>query len=266
MTSLPYCGEMARKQDPSRFLLSLMAPAFARADLWTLIAFNYEIAKTREVVTETQLGLIRLQWWRDALAAVYEGGAVAQHPVMTPLADVITRRALPREVFEALIFAREFDLEDRPPATLDGMAHYADFTATPLLKLERLITGAKGGVSEETLTAAGTAYALTGLLRAVPAHLRQRRCYLPENLLREQGLTVHMLYDGKGLDTLPPVLEAVAARAKNCAQKSRAFLSSRMALMYVRQMHDAGYNMWSSALDAPPPFMALRLWVAARFS
>jgi phytoene synthase len=263
-TVMSYCGEMARKHDPGRFLLSLFAPPAAREDLWALVAFNHEIAKTREVVTETQLGLIRLQWWRDALADVYDGKPVLNHQVMAPLAGAIRRHGLPRDLFEALIFAREFDLEDRAPATLDGMANYADFTATPLIRLCRFVTGEQPE-TDEAFSAAGTAYALAGLLRAVPAHLHQRRCYLPENLLRAQGLDVHMLYDGKGLDRLAPVVQAVAARARTAAAKSPRFLSSRMAQMYLTQIEKAECNLLSSALQIPPPFMALRLWWAARF-
>ncbi|MBI1214857.1 MAG: phytoene/squalene synthetase [Alphaproteobacteria bacterium] len=256
---------MARKHDPGRFLLSLFAPAERREDLWSLIAFNHEIAKTREVVTETQLGLIRLQWWRDALAGVYDGKPVLKHQVVEPLAEAIRRHDLPRELFEALIFAREFDLEDRAPATLEGMANYADFTATPLLKLWRRVTGA-GDMPEDELIAAGTAYALTGLLRAAPVHLHQRRCYLPEDLLKAQGLDPYMLYDGKGLDKLAPVVKAVTKRARQAAEKSPGFLSTRMARMYLAQIEKAQCNLLSSSLQAPPPFMALRLWWAARFS
>ncbi len=81
-----YCGELVRRHDPDRFLLTLFAPASMRESLFALYAFNYEIAKTRETVTETQLGLIRLQWWRDAISAIYDRGDVAAHHVLTPLA------------------------------------------------------------------------------------------------------------------------------------------------------------------------------------
>ena len=65
--ALSYCGQEVRKYDKDRFLTALFAPADRREALFALYAFNLEIAKTREVVTEPVLGQIRLQWWYDAI-------------------------------------------------------------------------------------------------------------------------------------------------------------------------------------------------------
>lgn len=208
---LGYCGDLVRRYDPDRFLLSLFAPADARADLWALYSFNHEIAKTREVVTETQLGLIRLQWWRDAIAAIYEGGQMPEHQIIQPLAAAIKRYNLPRDLFDHLIYAREFDLEDRLPTNLEGLVKYADFTSTPLLNLS-LLCHPSASLQDNSIDKIATAYALVGLLRAVPAHARQRRCYMPEDLLQAQGITAYDLYDGQGFDKLQPVFDTVIAK------------------------------------------------------
>ena len=36
-----------------------------------VLAFNIEIAKTREMVREGLLGEVRLQWWRDTIELIY---------------------------------------------------------------------------------------------------------------------------------------------------------------------------------------------------
>ncbi|HYD19690.1 MAG TPA: phytoene/squalene synthase family protein [Patescibacteria group bacterium] len=254
---LSYCAETVRKHDPDRFLLTLLAKPAARDDLLALYAFNYEIARTRETVTETRLGLIRLQWWRDALDGIFAGKPPLRHEVVEPLAAVIRKYNLPREDFETLIYAREFDLEDKLPATLSGMVNYADFTSTPLLKLACRIEGRE--VAENDARAAGIAYALSGLLRAVVTHARQRRCYLPEDLLRAAGTDQYALYEGKEFEKLPPVVKAVIDAAKTDSK----LLPARMATMYLRQIERADYNLLSSRLALPPPLMALRLWWAA---
>ena len=264
--ALSYCGEMVRKHDPDRFLLSLFMKPDRREAVWALYAFNHEIARTREVVTETQLGLIRLQWWRDALAAVYDARPVLKHQVLEPLAAAIAAHHLPRELFDNLLYAREFDLEDRAPATLAGMANYADFTSTPLIKLALMING--DIVDEAAARAAGTLYALTGLLRATGVHLCQRRCYLPEDLLHKAGTDVHDLYDGKSLEKLKPVAQAVIGYARRTADSlppkpaRHVRLVKTMSLIYLRQMENTGLNLFSSALQHPPPLLALRLWWA----
>lgn len=256
---LSYCGATVRKHDPDRFLLTLLAKAAAREDLFALYAFNHEIAKTREVVTETRLGLIRLQWWKDALNAIYDGKQPLKHEVVEPLAAAIKRHSLPKKHFDMLLHAREFDLEDRPPASLEGMKNYADFTSTPLLKLALLIEGRTA--KEEDIKGAAVSYALSGLLRAAVAHSKQRRCYLPEDLLRQAGLDHYLLYEGKGFDRLAPVVKAVAAAAKT----SSPLLPAKMAAMYLRQIEKAEYNLLSSVLAVPPPLMALRLWISSIF-
>lgn len=263
--ALSYCGEMVRKYDPDRFLLTLFVPAERREALWALYAFNHEIAKTREVVTETQLGLIRLQWWRDAIAGIYGQEQVPEHQVLIPLAEAIREHRLPRESFDNLVYAREFDLEDRLPASLEGMEKYAEFTSAPLLSLAMAVLGGKP--PEDEVQKAAAVYAMTGLLRAVPAHLRQRRCYLPEDLIQAQGMTVYDLYDGTGIEKLKPVVKTVVERIGGVVPDLRESGFSRLhvnlADMYLGQIESAGYDVFSARLNAPPFLRELRLWWAA---
>src|SRR3546814_19441352 len=60
-----------------------------REHLFALYAFNHEVAKTAEVVSEPMIGRIRLQWWRECLDGIYDGAA-RQHEVVQPLAEPIS--------------------------------------------------------------------------------------------------------------------------------------------------------------------------------
>lgn len=263
--SLSYCGDTVRRHDPDRFLLSLFAPAGLREDLWALYAFNYEIAKTREVVTDTNLGLIRLQWWRDALGAFFEKGTAIPHPVGAALAAAISRHDLPRDFFDSLIYAREFDLEDRVPATLEGMAKYAEFTAAPLTALSLRVQGV---TDQPAAVKISVAYALAGILRAVPVHGRQRRCYLPEDVLATQGLTAEDIYDGTAADGLPVVVEAVVATARaqlaGLGPLPRPLaLMKKLVEIHLDQIARAGYNLFSPLMLVPPFLRGLRLLIVS---
>ena len=68
-----------RHHDRDRFQTALFAPAERREALFALYAFNYEIARVREAVREPMLGQIRLQWWREAIAAAYAGEPPRRH-------------------------------------------------------------------------------------------------------------------------------------------------------------------------------------------
>lgn len=258
MTDLPYAGDYLRQQDPDRFLLSLLAAPDLRPDLWALFAFYNEIAKTREVVTDTTLGLVRLQWWRDGLAAIAAGKPAPEHPVFEGLSAAIKRYNLSIEKLEALIFAREFDLEDKLPANMQGLVHYADYTATPLLELAcRITTPAYGG----DLSGVAVGSALVGLLRATPVHLTQQRCYLPADRLPR----IENHYLGKDLTHLVSVARDVAALARqklangpnDLPRLARA--QRKLALMYLQQIEKADFNVFAPILAAPPLFKELRL-------
>jgi phytoene/squalene synthetase len=51
---------LVRQCDRDRFQAALFAPAAQRETLFALYAFNYEIARVREIVSEPMLGQIRL--------------------------------------------------------------------------------------------------------------------------------------------------------------------------------------------------------------
>src|SRR5271157_5432659 len=65
---------LVRRHDRDRFQTVLFAPAARREALFALYAFNYEIARVRESVTEPMIGQIRLEWWRESIAAAFERG------------------------------------------------------------------------------------------------------------------------------------------------------------------------------------------------
>src|SRR5215469_18549162 len=90
---------LVQRHDRDRFQTVLFAPAARREALFALYAFNYEIARVRERVTEPTLGRIRLEWWRESIAAAYEGGSVRHHFAVAPLTAAIREHALSREHF-----------------------------------------------------------------------------------------------------------------------------------------------------------------------
>src|SRR5688572_5320065 len=138
--ALSYCAREVRRVDYDRFLTALFAPPDARERLFALYAFNHEIAKVRETVSEPMLGQIRLQWWREALDGIYRG-TPRKHAVVEALSAVVAERHPPRAGFEALIDAREFDLAGRAPATLAELEAYCEGTASQLLRLGAELLG-----------------------------------------------------------------------------------------------------------------------------
>ena len=69
--SARYCASQARSFDHDRYICALAAARGHLRPLMALLAFNLEIARTRELVREPALGEIRLQWWREGLAEAF---------------------------------------------------------------------------------------------------------------------------------------------------------------------------------------------------
>lgn len=212
-----------RRHDRDRYLAAGLAPPGSRAALAALYAFNLELALVRESVSEPSLGLIRLQWWRETVDGIFAGGPVPGHGVAAALAAAIRDRGLDRRPFERLIEARERDLEDWRPESVDALAAYAEATAGVLCTLAVAALGIRDNETvRDAAREAGTAYGLVGLLRAVPFHAAQRRLYLPRASLAAHGAVVAEIFEGRGGPGVARVVAEVAARARMHMRAARA--------------------------------------------
>lgn len=155
---LSYCGELVKRVDEDRFLLSLFALPEKREAIWALFAFNYEIARLREEITEPMMGKIRLQWWRDTLDKIEKSQAV-EGDIAKALSEAVREYSLPLDELHLLINARERDF-DETPLVMPELESYADQSSTPLFLCTAKILGC-----DPVCPSAGIAYALTGLSR-----------------------------------------------------------------------------------------------------
>lgn len=187
MAELSYCATQVRNFDNDRFLCALFAPAAARDDLFALFAFNLELAKIRETVSEPLIGRMRLQFWRDAVTGVADGNPPA-HEVARPLSVAVCRHRLPAADLHALIDARETDLDDVPPRDLSSLRNYAERTSSTLIGLGFRILGVDPDEHADFVCDAGIAVALVGLARAIPYQAAAGRVTLPADLCAVAGL------------------------------------------------------------------------------
>lgn len=249
-------------QDPDRFLLSMLARAEHREDLWALIAFNHEIAKTRDVVSEKQLGLIRLKWWQEAVGAVYAGGPVPAHEVMEPLAALIRLKNLPPALFEALIDARALEMTADDFPTLDAFLTYAAATSEPLLRL--MLLARDINPESEAVYALALNYALVGLIRAMPHAAAHGVCLIPADLLALYGLERTQVMSGhapsaalsKAVQHMLSVFEAQVKPDNTMLRGMQA-----LSLIYRRRIRVCGYNPFHPALSRPPAMKVLRVLI-----
>lgn len=206
--------ELVRAADRDRYVAALYAPEDRRADLLALYAFNAEISGIRERVSQALPGEIRLQWWRDVIAAG-DAEAGAGHPVAEALLAAIERRNLPRQAFQNYLDARIFDLYDDPMPTRGDLEGYCGETAAAILQLSSLVLDADAAVRTAELAGhAGCAQSITGLLRRLPLHRRRGQCYVPKDILAAAGTSPEEFVAGDGGPNAPRAVAAMIALAR----------------------------------------------------
>ena len=260
-----YCFEQTRGGDPDRFLAALFAPSAQRANLIALYAFNLEVSRAWESVSEPMIGEIRLQWWREAIEEIFEG-RTRRHPVCEALARAVETLALSRAPFLTLIEAHRFDVYTEPMETFAALDRYARDTAGSLFVLAAQVL-ARDVDFTAAADAAGRAWTIAYIIRAAGLHAARGRVYLPADLLSDAGVNVAELRAGRAVPALFTVIdrlrrdagtELVCARERFAAARCSHALPAFLPLAVVPQMLREPALMRNVTLGLPPTIPLFR--------
>lgn len=273
MDTAAYCADLVRQRDPDRYFADLFAPADARPHLLAIHAFNSEVARVSEIVSEPLPGEVRLQWWRDAL----ETGDAGGNPVAAALIETIGRFQLPVAAFQSLLEARTFDLYNDPMpdrATFEG---YAGDTAASLFQLAAIIlAGGRDPGSADAAGHAGVAYALTGLLRTFSLHAGRRQLFLPADAFAAQSVEVEAIYARESTRGIGAALAELRGVAREHLDRGRralkalpatvapAFLPLALVEPYLRKMERQRSRPFGPPVDLPQWRHQWILWRASK--
>jgi phytoene synthase len=224
-----HCELLVRSSDKDRYLATLFAPAKYRRALFALYAFNFEIARVRELARESMPGEIRIQWWADLVGGASRGD-VSANPVAAALRDVIVRFRLPPKILAGLIEARRFDLYDEPMASLSALEDYAEQTSSSLIELAaRILADGRDPDIAEFARHAGIAYAMAGLLRAFPIHAARRQLYIPLEILERYHARADDIFAKKTTLELRAALAEFRLHARKHLSAARALTNNLAA-------------------------------------
>jgi phytoene synthase len=151
----------SRRADPDRYLCALFAPEPRREPLLALVLLRHELARVPARVTSPMAGLIRYQWWRDAIAEA-AAGRPREQPVVEGLAAGLGAGWLEAGALEAMVDAHEGDLDGVPPQG-EEVEWRIERTAGALQALSLDCLGPADPPLREAASRVGTAY---GLARA----------------------------------------------------------------------------------------------------
>ena len=236
-----YCARLARERDYGRYLAALAAKGNDRAALLVLLAFNDELGKIREIVSEPALGDIRLAWWRDALAGEgqeHEGS----HPVARAIMEMRRNQNVNEAAIQAMIDGRARDMDPAAFDSVEELEAYGLDTAGRLALASLQVLKVSDVTSAEAATDIAKAWALLGILRSLPYHERAGRRVLTKRV-------VH----GDILDRVDDLLISARGRVRGVSRKAfPVLLMARLCDDYLARFRAADGNPYKTNLEFAP--------------
>jgi phytoene synthase len=223
--SADFCAELVRTHDFARYASTLFVPAGQRRALLALYAFNVEISRVREQVSQPLPGEMRLQWWTDMLAGAGHGG-IEGNPVAAELQLAIQNWYLPVERLSRLIDEHQFDLYNDPMPTMAALESYLNDTSSALFSLGAGIAGGQSDRIEHLARHAGLAQGMAQLMTALPRDASRRQLFVPLQVLQQHGSGMEEVFAGKQTAKLRAVLDQLIGDARGHLQTAFALLAS----------------------------------------
>lgn len=272
--SAAFCADLVRTHDFERYASTLFLPAAQRRALLSIYAFNVEIARVREQVSQPLPGEMRLQWWTDMLEGAGHGG-VEGNPVAAELLHGIGEYHLPVAVLTRLIEEHQFDLYNDPMPSMAALEGYVTDTSAALFSLGTRIAAPPSAESDHLARHAGLAQGMTQVIAALPLDAARRQLFVPLQVLQQHGSDIEQVYAGKQTPGMCAAIDQLAGEARKHLETAydllveappqvrRIFLPLAMVHRDLKQMARADADPF--APQAPSRLRILwTLWRAAR--
>jgi phytoene synthase len=266
-----YCLAQVRQGDRDRYLALLFSPAEVRASLAAIAAFNLELARAASDISESMLGLVRLQWWREAVEEIRAGGATRRHPVVEAVSVATRTHGLSTDRMLAMIESREEEIESGEAPSQRTFDARAEATAANLIRLSLQAVGLDpmetdlAGASVEI----GRAYASVGCARSVLLDARRHKVRLPTEALAQAGVDLDQLYALRQQPELKACLRIIteraqadldAARRRRFPRRARPLtLTAKLTALHLERLRRAAYDPFDAHVIAAVPFDVWRL-------
>jgi phytoene synthase len=223
--SAAFCADLVRAHDFERYASTLFVDADKRRALLALYAFNVEISRVREQVSQPLPGEIRLQWWTDMLAESGHGG-VEGNPVAAELLRAIRTHSLPVEPLSRLIDEHQFDLYNDPMPSMAALEAYIHDTSSALFALGADITGRQSEATDHLARHAGLAQGFRRVIATLPLDAARRQLFVPLQLLESHGSGMEEVFAGKETPPLRAALDQLIAEARGHLKTAFELLAS----------------------------------------
>ncbi len=265
-----YCQQKTVQSGSSFYYSFLFLPPERRRAITALYAFCREVDDTVDECTDQSIARIKLAWWRNEVAATYNGAPT--HPVMQALQPHLAVYQLEQKHMQAIIDGMEMDLDQTRYLDYPAMQRYCWHVASVVGILSASIFGAGNPKTLEYAEKLGLAFQLTNIIRDVGEDARKGRIYLPVNELQQFNVTAADLLNARHSDKFENLMRFQVARAHKVYDEAFALLPKEdrraqrpglmMAAIYrtvLDEIERDGYHVLNQRISLTP---LRKLWLA----
>jgi phytoene synthase len=209
-----FCTELVRTHDFAHYASTLFVPAIERRALLALYAFNVEVSRVHEQVSQPLPGEMRLQWWTDLLAGQGHGG-VEGNPVAAELLQAIRNFRLPVERLSRLIAEHQFDLYNDPMPSMAALEGYVDDTSSALFALAARVVAHPSEEIDHLARHAGLAMGIVQVIASLPRDASRRQLFVPLQLLQQHGGGSEEVFSGRQTQNVRAAINQLIDEARD---------------------------------------------------
>lgn len=226
-----YCLDLVRQHDYENFLCTLLLPSQSRTSAFAIRAFNIEVAKVQDQVSDPNLGKMRMKFWEESVEKMYVDDTPS-HPVVIELHRATKRHKLSKRYLKRLISARAARLTSAAFPDLEAMEHYAEQSVSSVYYLLLEASGIKNIHADHAASHLGKAHGIVNLIRSVPYNAQQKVVALPQDLLLQHNVPHETVLRASCTVGLKEAVFNIAARAKQHLDKARSLSNSLPKSVY----------------------------------
>ncbi|KFO83602.1 NADH dehydrogenase (ubiquinone) complex I, assembly factor 6, partial [Buceros rhinoceros silvestris] len=261
-----------RKRDYEGFLCSLLLPAESRTSAFALRAFNMCPFQIKDSITQKTTGLMRMQFWREAVEGIYCDNPPHQ-PVATELWRAVKRHNLTKMWLMKIIDEREKNLDDRAYRNIQELETYAENTQSALLYLTLEMLGVRDIHADHAASHIGKAQGIVTCLRATPYHTVRKKVFLPMDICMLHGVSQEDFIRGKQEKNMRDVIYDIASQAHIHLEHVRSF-SKKVPVKaypaffctvalddYLHNVRKVDFNIFHPSLQKKSTLLPLHLYI-----
>jgi len=269
-----YVESVVRQSGTSFYWAMRLLPPEKRQAMFAIYAFCREVDDIADDPGNEIEKREQLARWREEIDWIY-GGQPTQR-VSRALVHPSKRFNLRQEDFEAIVAGMEMDAGDRVRiADIVELTFYCDRVACAVGRLSTRVFGVDEPTGSHLAKALGQALQLTNILRDLEEDAHRDRLYLPEDLLRAQGIEstedpLAVLEHPASTEVFSQIAEVARSRFEEAAavlatcDRRRVRPATIMMEVYQRtfkRLTSRGWGRWAEPVSVPK---IEKLWVAFR--